>query len=436
MNSKNEEDEFWQVALNSGCETRRYFAQSIDRDEDDCEDDDEHSEDGGLKTAAESNGDDDGEWLQIIRGARSITYQIPWRKPADFTDGNEENDTLVVPTFMATIPLQLSPLPDTDGIWSPLGAQAWHASSLLVAYMLQHTILLPPDGTTPTVARDRQDQQQHHSMETETGKSLFSKHLDRYFFQDGVRKEKARFTALELGSGALGLAGIVLGLILGEYDARSSRHCTTTTASTSSSTDGSASATNHPKPPTIILSDNEPDVLTNLKQNVHTTVSWLERERTSLPISMIPNFQVTHLDWGDPTDSLLLFGQPIHLVIGSELVYTHETAKACATAVTAILQANPEDALVFILQVTDRDGWTNIFLPTLRNYRNNNYDNHNDLPMLQVVEVPMHNSDLHELAGAIVPPGGTLDRFAFGGCYIFHRNSSLAALYNGNTDTK
>lgn len=314
MVDDNDEDEFWQLAL------------------------DHHNSEGAA--FSKENQDSDSEEEEL---SRAITYNIPWEDPS----------------FLS---LKLSPLPDRDGIWSPLGAQAWHASSLLVAYLLEH--LVPKKNT----------QQQ------EKKPSLLSRHLDAWLADDAA----GHFTALELGSGAVGLSGIVMGLILARRLASSSK----------------------PKP-MMILTDNEPDVLKTLQQNVGRTVD-------SQPDATTTEFRVQHLDWNDPSSLQNKDNNNLQLVIGSELVYTHETAQACAKVVLSILQQHI-NVLVFILQVTDRDGWKNVFLPTLREHEN-----------VQVLEESVDDFDLHQVAGQLIPAGGTLDRFAFGGCYVFYKAGSVA----------
>ena len=304
-----DEDEFWQLALHPN-----------------------------EKEAFRAESDSDGE-----ETSRSITYNVPWKG--------------------GIFPLKLSPLPDRDGIWSPLGAQAWHASSLLVAYLLQHLNIEEEKG--------------NDASNEEKPRSLLSQHLDSWLADS---PKQSSFTALELGSGAVGLAGIVLGLLLGEHLQR---------------------------PPTVILTDNEPNVLRNLQKNVHQTLDhWKEKEID------LPNFRVEHLDWNDYSSHQ--HTSSLQLVIGSELVYTQETtAHACAQVVLSILHQHP-DVLVFILQVTDRDGWKNVFLPALRGHAD-----------IKVVEEPMEDFSLHQVGSQLIPPGGTLDRFAFGGCFIFSKSSLL-----------
>lgn len=354
---RDDEDEFWQVAFENEGPSCGGFMEDPDLGDDEA-----------------WNSDNKGHVEKI---ARAITYKIPWRSIRD------EDSTV--------ISLKLSPLPDADGIWSPLGAQAWHASSLFVAYALQSTILKSKRAiATP-----------------EREESLLSRHIESWFAEPN-RGEQS-FTALELGSGAVGLAGIVMGLILAYYS-----------SSTDAKNDDSTKQQRNSIPPRVILTDNEANVVKHLQFNVDNTLSWLANDNGGVTVPrIIPDLQVQHLDWNHYQDSdLSKQTQSLQLVFGSELVYTGETAKACANIVLELLVANP-GALVFILQVTDRDGWTNEFLPTLSRR-----------PDLQVLEETMVNSDLHALAGTIIPPGGTLDRFAFGGCYIFHTEGRVANITN------
>ena len=359
-----DEDEFWQVALEQ--EDKGFIVGRSDSEDDMTI----HS--------------DDNERFESHH-ARAITYKIPWKSAAT-QDGDAASTT-------AILPLKLSPLPNADGIWSPLGAQAWHASSLLVAYALQSTILKSKD--------DDGQQGEHLTI------SLLSKHIESWFA--AAHHEHETFTALELGRGAVGLAGIVMGLILAQY-------------ASSSGDDDNTQDRKHQlhMAPRVILTDNDTKVVKNLQQNVDKTLSGLlANNDSSVPMPLLPDLQVQHLDWDQYQTSDLLQNTKAHslqLIFGSELVYTGETAKACANIVLELLRANP-DALVFILQVTDRDGWTNVFLPTLY-----------QCDHLKAVEETMEHSELHQLAATIIPPGGTLDRFAFGGCYIFHTHGRVASL--------
>ena len=73
--------------------------------------------------------------------------------------------------------------------------------------------------------------------------------------------------------------------------------------------------------------------------------------------------------------------------------------------ILALLRANPL-ALVMIVQVTDRDGWSTVFLPKLLESED------------VVVKTEPIDPSWHELASSMIPLGGTTDRFDFGVCYI------------------
>jgi predicted nicotinamide N-methyase len=240
-----------------------------------------------------------------------------------------------------TVSLKLCPLPLTDGIWSLLGGNVWYGSALLAA------MLLKPE-------------------------SRIQKHLDTV--------PARNISCLELGSGAVGLSSLALGLMLSQ---RQGMH-------------------------RVCLTDNEADVLNQLKGNVETNVARIQSEHHQI---LLPNFSVKLLDWNEDYSSDAF--EQLHLVVGSELVYTKETAEACASVVRSLLREHP-DLLILIIQVTDRDGWNNVFLPTLR------------LDSGTVVEETSTDASLHETASQMIRHGGTLDRFDFGACYI-SRKSNLTS---------
>lgn len=97
----------------------------------------------------------------------------------------------------------------------------------------------------------------------------------------------------------------------------------------------------------------------------------------------------------------------LQLVIGSELVYNNVTAHACTDMIYSIVERNPS-ILIIIIQISDRDGWSNIFIPRLRQ---------ND--QLIVEEITLLDSMLHERASKLVPFGGTLNREDYTLCYIY-----------------
>jgi hypothetical protein len=87
----------------------------------------------------------------------------------------------------------------------------------------------------------------------------------------------------------------------------------------------------------------------------------------------------------------------------SELVYTPTTAKACLHALLHWTATCPT-ALICILQVTDREGWTDILVPGLQEAG-------------LYVRQECVDADHDAVAEQLVPRGGTLDRFAFGILY-------------------
>jgi predicted nicotinamide N-methyase len=293
MSQDNEQDEFWKVALYSG--ERDVFVQN--------------------------ESDDEGDYN--VAGVKVSSYELslPERK----------------------VSLKLSPLPLTDGIWSPLGANAWYASALLAA------ILLQPE------------------------ESRIQKHLDKVPDQN--------ISCLELGSGAVGLSAMALGLMLSQ---RQGMH-------------------------RVCLTDNVKHVLNHLKSNVETNVARIQSEHHQI---VLPTFSVQMLDWNEGYSSDAF--EQLHLVVGSELVYTKETAEACASVVRSLLREHP-DLLILIVQITDRDGWNNVFLPTLL------------LDSNILMEVTITDASLHETASQMIRQGGALDHFNdFGACYI-SRKSNLTS---------
>ena len=105
-------------------------------------------------------------------------------------------------------------------------------------------------------------------------------------------------------------------------------------------------------------------------------------------------------------------GPHLQLVVGSELIYSAETARACAHVVESILVWNPDVLLVFV-QVADRDGWSNVFLPTVRGIEG-----------ACVKEMPIMDAEIHEKASQLIQHGGTLDRFDFALCTISNKTEA------------
>jgi hypothetical protein len=167
---------------------------------------------------------------------------------------------------------RLCTLLPSSGLWSPVGADIWYGSAIL---------------------------------------SLIPFHFPKFD------------TVLELGSGAVGLAGLSLAARL-EDESK-----------------------------TIILSDvGDYGILNHLQKNVD------RNDHVAAHASII----VRKIDW---SDSKIIDDLPkIDLIVGSELIYTLETALSCSSFIKKLLNHNP-DCVTLIVQVIDRPGW-NDFLASLR----------------------------------------------------------------------
>lgn len=249
------------------------------------------------------------------------------------------------PSSSSSIRLYLSPLPLTEGVCSSLGAQAWYGSALLTSFLL-----LEEEERTDTILPLPQGSQNVY--------------------------------VLELGSGAVGLSGFALWWKM---------------AHTSMSSDSSCQ---------VILTDCDAAVLAQLASNVQTN---MDRIATEMPNQKLPAIRVEALDWSSPDtlEQLVPSTASLPLVIGSELVDSQETAWACSKMVSRILHQH-EETLVVLIQVVDREGWSNTFLPSLRQQG------------FVVKEQDILDDSLHDRASLWIRHGGTLDRFDFGSCYI-HR---------------
>lgn len=268
----------------------------------------------------------------------ALSDEAPPNNERDEDDEDPFLDNLQVAQRLKTylldgITLTVSSLPQTEGIWSPLGAQAWHASSLLASYLISH------------------------------GNDLLV--FEKINSGDNV-------TVLELGSGAVGLSGMTLAAVL-------------------ENTNRSAS---------VLLTDLPEDgILENLQDNVN-------RNKSSFPNIDV---QVQPLDWMDYISAATVPSlPPLDLVIGSELVYTEETARSCAAVVTRLLKDNPKLSIV-IIQVMDRPGFESHFLPLLNDF---------EIRIQQPLDAELHEAASRIVASAGDQLGGTLDRFAYGICWI------------------
>ena len=316
-------------------------------------------------TGMRTSGDDDEFWQVAFLDEFD---RLPVAKHDPSAYGEDCHTTSHTTTVQLGFPdypslsLSLSPLPLKDGIWSPLGAQAWYGSALL------SSILLSCSSGLPTSTTD---------------------------YEPGIRiqqhmQAQPHVSTLELGSGAVGLSGFALGWMLTHQteNVRSERR------------------------DRVVLTDYDPDILHQLQLNVSRNVDNMRKTLVDTQ-RRVPEYCVKYLDWNheyspntlhDPSDSL-------QLVIGSELVYTLETAKACAHMVQSVLRHNAR-VLVVIVQVADRDGWSNVFVPTLQ-----------ETEGCAVEEVPITDAGVHENASRLVKHGATLARFDFTLCFISNKNA-------------
>jgi hypothetical protein len=120
---------------------------------------------------------------------------------------------------------------------------------------------------------------------------------------------------------------------------------------------------------------------------------------------------VERLDWGDASSwpECVTHQGAIDIVLGSELVYTTSTATSCANLVRCLLREHPH-LLILLVQVIDRDGWKDVFLPLVTSLRG-----------VQVDEGAILDPSIHETASHLVPHGGSLEPSDFGACFIYMR---------------
>lgn len=260
------------------------------------------------------------------------------------------------------VSLKLAALPPTDGIWSPLGADAWYGSALLTALLFDSFAL----------------------STTENSLNAFRQLFDKL---QSTNSQSIR--VLELGSGAVGLSGFAMASLL---QLQSEQRVV-------EQDDSEHQKLKHQ----VLLTDNDPDVLKQLKLNFKRNIAHYE---TSVKVT------VCALDWSAHSlqNSIFQEGETIDLVIGAELVYSDDTAKACSACVQTLLRQFP-DLLVFIVQIIDRPGWEN-FLNDLR---------HEGFHVRERA-IPLH---YHHVAMQMIQMGGTLDHFDYGSCFISNPKNTL-----------
>jgi predicted nicotinamide N-methyase len=192
-----------------------------------------------------------------------------------------------------------------------------------------------------------------------------------------TRNETAHLVVLELGSGAVGLSGLACAVALGRKKEFTSK-CK------------------------VILTDKDPPVLEKLRWNVTRNKETILSSNSDIKMEI----SVQHLDWNDGCDETIR--DSVDLVIGSELVYSQETAMACSKLLEDLL-TNKKCIHIWVVQVTDRYGWLDIVVPRLEAVKG-----------VSVVALPI-SSDAHDLASSMLSTGGTLDRNAFGAFCISNK---------------
>jgi Lysine methyltransferase len=219
---------------------------------------------------------------------------------------------------------RLCPLIPSSGIWSPVGADLWYASAIL---------------------------------------SLIPFHFSRFD------------TVLEIGSGAVGLAGLSLAARLGDESK------------------------------TIILSDiGDFEILTHLQKNIDRNAH----------VSSCAKIMVQKIDWSD--HSVINDLPKIDLIVGSELIYTPETALACSSFISKLFIHKP-NCVALIVQVIDRPGWPDV----LTSFSDNFVEIINPLPS------KVHKQVRHMLGKTM---HGTSDMTKYGLCFIGSKDSCISTVIN------
>mmetsp|Transcript_23403 Transcript_23403/g.43464 ORF Transcript_23403/g.43464 Transcript_23403/m.43464 type:complete len:370 (+) Transcript_23403:206-1315(+) len=343
---KDEDDGFWDIALRL----------------DPCE--------GGFhdhRNEQEESSDDDDD-KDALGGIKPTKYRLP------------------VATKPSIVVLELSPLAKEDGVWAPVGADAWYASALLTSMILMG-IPKSENSTTDGTLPENDDLQR-------TGNHKRTIQHQPMITLDSSDNQSNSTRVLELGSGAMGLSGLATAVALSLQPER------------------------YPSSWTVTLTDNDPKVLQQLQANVSanrcnilnlTADGGNPNENNNNSNKTI---NVEYLDWAekeiedneDDMSSLLLTAD---LVIGSELAYTHQTGTALVKVLLRLLDKNPK-VHIWIVQVRDRYGWCEIVEREL--------ESKPGIELHSIIPLPW---DIHEMASTLIPMGGTLDRHAFGAFHIF-----------------
>lgn len=379
--------------------------------------------------------EDDGFWAIAMEGSGTNDQMNhrSWRNEAVFGEGNSHDDdddsetgndasTKVISYRIPgvddvddcpSVILQLRPLPASDGIWSPIGADAWYASALLASLLLSKIVIPAPppaavvhqecNSNTTGKSRSRRVDNDNLLRHQHPFCTILLPSTSSSSSDEGVRSCK---TILELGSGAVGLSGFVCALALERHLLR--------LQSAQAATENAKSNPIHHHQWKVLLTDNDPPVLEQLQKNLDHNRSKLSSTSSS---DRKVDVQVAAWHWKDhrPNDgSARLLTPPddddeeVVLVIGSELVYTQETADACVHLLLRLLEQYPH-LEIWIVQVTDRFGWWETVDPTLLEHN------------ICVDSIPIP-AEIHDLATTMIPMGGALDRHAYGAFCIYRKH--------------
>jgi hypothetical protein len=293
---------------------------------------------------SENDDDDDEENDQVDYSTKATSYRISTRI---HEDGECHTTTL-----------RLRPLPPIDGVCSPVGADAWYASALMASLFL-----VDKDADNPIF---------RHPFS-----KIFSSKPN-----DGTTK--GCNTILELGSGSVGLSGFVCAMALHDY----LRHKI-------------CDVTFRDRAWKVLMTDNDVPVLEQLERNLKANQSVLRGASSSSKLATGVQVEVAFWDWKDdqPSHGLNPEEDNVHLVVGSELVYTKETGDACVKLLLLLLRQYP-DVEIWIVQVSDRYGWWEVVVPTLHQ---------NEICVDTIPIAP----EIHDMAMGLVAMGGALDRHAY-----------------------
>mmetsp|Transcript_53297 Transcript_53297/g.129489 ORF Transcript_53297/g.129489 Transcript_53297/m.129489 type:complete len:475 (+) Transcript_53297:291-1715(+) len=453
-----DEDPFWSLALQDPHEVAAMPVEGYKIDQDD--------------SGSSSSGDGDGVQQQrqssiIGLGGKFVKYQLPY---ISSSSSNASTAAAAAAATVSTTPiiLELASLPMDDGIMGPVGGDAWYASALLTTMILRDFKGISssrlPRQQEAGVDDDHEDQDTSKNH-AESSSEAVANHTTTSSFGmlSPQLPQQNNYKVLELGSGAVALPGISCAVALEkirwqkqtqtqkqkqqdqkDQDRISNREGDGNDEHDNDGNNGNGFSWQ------IHLTDNDSDVLDQLKRNVNHNMSKILphrepemnketslRSNPSSSSSSTSPVKVSHLDW-DLSDEVAVMDDDdddgnrnddsnnsdnnnnnrkqrrsadtildgVDLVIGSELVYTEITGRALLKILKQLLRRN-SNVVIWIVQVIDRYGWTEIVLPGLEKD-----------PCVKVESFDTIPIEIHQVASSLIPMGGTLDRYAFGAVCI------------------